>query len=162
MNIGGMSGGQPSFSAMRTTMDAKISENFATGDIGSSGGLSMDEFSAAHEARKADGHHGGRDGLQGARAIDGAKRPTVEDVFAKMDQDRDGQVTEAEMLASRPPPPPPPHGNFSANTLSGLLTAQENAQEDGINQILSAAVDISEGDEESEDDLISQLFEEVA
>lgn len=151
MSIGSVSGGQADYSAMRAKMDAKMSEMFAEDDTDGSGGLSLEEFSAAHEAREAEGPGG-------SEAASGAEKLSAEEMFAEMDEDGDGQVTEEEMVASRPPPP---HGNFSDDTLTSLLAAQEESQEDSVSSILSAALETSEEDS-SEDDLISELLEEAA
>lgn len=102
MYTGGISGAPPSASEMGTRM----SRMFAKDDADSSGGLSLKEFIATSEVRRAKGSEGF----------------SAKEMFAKMDLDKDDQVTKDEMMTLSSS-----HGKLSSGTMSSLLAAQEAA-----------------------------------
>ncbi|MCP4936905.1 MAG: EF-hand domain-containing protein [bacterium] len=117
MSISGMSGSVPDFSSMRARMQENISERFNAGDTDQSGGLSLDEFSLLHKEHLLGG--------VGQEKIAG-EPPKAGEIFSRIDENGDGQISQDEFAAGRPPgPPPPPQGNFSSNTLEMLLALQE-------------------------------------
>ena len=142
MSIGGISGGSFSFSNIQSQFAQQRAAQFAEDDADSSGGLSLDEFKAAHEKRA-----GGAEKPAGA--------PSVEEIFSSLDADGSGEVTQAEIEAAGPPPPPP-GGGFSPEGLTSALSLQED--EDSTSSILdlltSSATDESS---ESDDDEASTL-----
>lgn len=117
MSIGGISGSMPDFSSMRAQMQEKMAERFKADDTDQSGGLSLEEFANAQANRTQ--------GAGGPANVAGGP-PPVEEMFAQLDGDGDGQVTEAELADAMPPPP---QGSFSADTLQALLAAQEDMSE---------------------------------
>ncbi|MFV3076175.1 hypothetical protein [Niveispirillum fermenti] len=134
----------------------RAQEKFQAADADGSGGLSLEEFSAA----------GPKGADANARA---AGRPSAEDMFASLDSDGDGNLTQAEMEtafqrmgdgtrrtlldaqeqaggAGGPPPGgqpgpggPPPRAS-AGNDLSGLTTGStqdDSAEEDPISALIS-------------------------
>lgn len=102
MYTGGISGGPPNAS----DMGARMSKMFAKDDADKSGGLSLKEFLAASEVRKAKDSEGF----------------SAKEMFKKMDLDKNNQITKEEMMA-----PASSHGKLSSDTMSSLLAAQEVA-----------------------------------
>jgi Ca2+-binding EF-hand superfamily protein len=113
MSIGGVSGSMPDYSSMRAQMQDALSERFKADDTDESGGLSLEEFTEAQANRTQ--------GSNGPANIAG-KAPPAEEMFAQLDADGDGQVTETELSDAMPPAP---QGSFSTDTLQALLAAQE-------------------------------------
>lgn len=114
MSIGGVSSSMPDYSSLRARMQENMSERFKADDTDQSGGLSLEEFAEAQSSRAQ--------GAGGPANIAGGP-PPAEEMFAGLDQDGDGEVTEEEMASAVPPPP---QGSFSADTLEALLAAQED------------------------------------
>lgn len=143
MSIGGVSGSMPDFSSMRANMEARMAERFASDDADGSGGLSLSEFTEAHK----NGPPGGPGGPGGAAKVAG-NQPSTEELFAELDGDGDGEITQEEFAAAKPPAP---HGDFATDTLSTLLSAQEEAGSSAILDLLKAsseeASEVSEEDE---------------
>ncbi|MCW2309645.1 EF-hand domain-containing protein [Rhodobium gokarnense] len=148
MSIGAVSGSMPDFSAMKAMMEDARAERFAKDDADGSGGLSLEEFSDAHENRP-----------QGPAEVAGG--PSVEEMFAQLDTDGDGEVTEAELEEGAPkgPPPGPPPGEFSSETFSSLLSVQEESSSGSITDLLSSGNEASS--EATEEDLLSELMESL-
>lgn len=150
----------------------KAQERFEAADADKSGALSLEEFQAA----------GPKDADKAGR---GGNRPSAEDMFAKMDSDGDGSLTQTEMetafqsmrsetkgalLAAQeesggfggpggaggPPPGGPPPGGPPPGGQQG-----EESSESGSSSIASLLSSSTSEDEEDEDDplgtLISQL-----
>ena len=157
MTIGGISGSQPDFLAMRAKMDERMSARFVSNDADQNGGLSFDEFSQAHANRaegrggvggpRPGGHHGGSGGAESISETD--KVTLVENLFAKLDTDENGEITEEEIKAARPPKPPAPHGNFSNDMMSMLLSAQEETNGSVMDMLTSLSDEDSDEDENS-------------
>lgn len=117
-----------------------MSERFAADDTDKSGGLSLEEFTAAHETR-------------GAGPANSAGAPSAEEIFSKLDSDGDGEVTLSEMEANKPKRPP---AEFSPDMFSSLLSAQEESNSNSISDFLST---LSGSDETAGTDVLSQLLE---
>lgn len=140
MSLGSVSASMPNFSAMRARFQQSPSERFAADDTDKSGGLSLKEFTAAHEAR-------------GAGPANSAGAPSAEEIFSKLDSDGDGEVTLSEMEANKPKRPP---AEFSPETFSSLLSAQEESGSNSLSDFLSA---LSGASGSSDSDVLSQLLE---
>lgn len=140
MSIGAIGSGGPDFSSLRAQFQEAAAAKFKESDTDQSGGLSLDEFSKAHESS-----------LLGS--ANSAGRPSVEEVFSKLDGDGDGEVTEAEFSAAKPPTPA---GGFSPEAFAGLLSAQEDTGSNAILNLLSASAEPESG---SASDLVGQLLE---
>lgn len=168
MSIGGISGSTPDYSAMRAEMEARMAERFKSDDADQSGGLSLEEFSNAKEKgpsgpggpggpRGAGGPKGpgGPGGPGGAAGIAGSQS-TTEELFAQLDADEDGELTEEELAAARPPAP---HGDFATDTLASLLSAQEEAGSSSFLEMLQSASETEESEETDETDILNQLLD---
>lgn len=127
--------------AIREEMAARREEMMAKSDTDGSGGLSIEEFSEA----AANGPMGG------AESADGK---SIEDIFAEIDADGDGEVSSAEMEehmeANKPPAP-----QMSAQTGAALTMLQESlntssTEETSLVDALLEQLEASE--EENEDD----------
>ena len=130
--------------AMREEMAARREEMMAKSDTDGSGGLSIEEFSetAANSP------------MGGAESADGK---SVEDIFAEIDADGDGELTSAEMEehmeANKPPAP-----QMSAETGSALTMLQESlntssTEETSLVDSLLEQLEASDEDDEDDDAL---------
>jgi hypothetical protein len=128
-------------STMMQQLQAMRTQMFQKADGDKSGGLSVDEFKVAGQNVP-----GGAQGTKGA--------PKAEEAFAKLDTNRDGNLTSDEMQAMKPP--------FDPASMSALLGAQESSQtkdSDPASQlfdVLNAQSDSATSS--SSDDLVSQLM----
>lgn len=164
MSIGGVSGSTPDFSSMRANMEAKMAERFASDDADGSGGLSLSEFTESHKNGPPGGGPGGPGGPRGAGGPGGAanvagSKPSAEELFAGLDSDSDGEITQEEFAAAKPPAP---YGDFASDTMSSLLSAQEDSSSSAILNLLKESADeAEETSESSADDLLSALLESL-
>lgn len=127
--------------AMRDQMAAMREQMMAKSDTDGSGGLSIDEFSQAAANRP----------MGGAESAEGK---SVEDIFAEIDADGDGELTSAEMEehmeANKPPAP-----QMSAQTGSALTMLQEslNTSSTEDTSLVDALLEqLEASDEDDEDD----------
>ena len=134
MPIGGLSGGTPDYSNMRARMQEMISEKFQSGDADQNGSLSLKEFTKLH----ADRPHG-----PGGPEQSAGIPPRAEEIFARIDQNEDGQINEEEFLAGKPPAP---QGQFSSDALDLLLGLQELASDlfDVVDQDRNGSLSLEE------------------
>jgi len=126
------------FTAMKDQMAAMRDQMMAKSDTDGSGGLSIDEFSQAAANRP----------IGGAESAEGK---SVEDIFAEIDADGDGELTSAEMEehmeANRP--------QMSAQTGAALTMLQESLNSSSTEEnsfIDSLLSQLEASDEEDEDD----------
>ncbi len=102
-------------------------QRFQSADTDSSGGLTLEEM------------------LQGRQNLPSGKNgPSIEDMFAQMDADGDGEVTQSEMEAAPPPPPPsgpPPGGGMASDS-------DDDDEDDTIATLLEALEEADDSDEE--------------
>ena len=82
-----------------------------------------------------------------------AGAPSVEEAFASLDADGDGEVTSAEFESGRPPLP---SGSFSPDMLAGLLQTQEVSGQSSTLEALTAA---AETEVSTADDLVNELLD---
>jgi len=95
------------YAAASVSRQQRAQERFEAADADKSGGLSLEEFQAA----------GPKDGEKVGRG--GANRPSAEDMFASMDSDGDGSLTQTEMETA--------FQSMRSQTKGALLAAQEEA-----------------------------------
>ena len=137
MDISSMGSGMD-FMAMREEKAAMREQMMAKADTDSSGGLSIEEFTEVAANRP----------MGGAESAEGK---SVEDIFAEIDADGDGELTSAEMEehmeANRP--------QMSAQTGSALTMLQEslNTSSTENTSLVDALLEqLEASDEEDEDD----------
>ena len=95
---------------MLLELQQRSADLFNEADADQSGGLSFDEFIKA--------------GAEKTGQAEGA--PSLEDMFARLDQDRDGEVTLQEFASAKPQGrEPAPSGSSPFEAMSALLDAQE-------------------------------------
>ena len=126
------------FTAMKDQMAAMREQMMAKSDTDGSGGLSIDEFSQAAANRPIG-------------EAESAEGKSVEDIFAEIDADGDGELTSAEMEehmeANRP--------QMSAQTGAALTMLQESLNSSSTEEnsfIDSLLSQLEASDEEDEDD----------
>lgn len=129
MDISSTGSGMDLMAAMREQMMAKS-------DTDGSGGLSIEEFTEASANRP----------MGGAESAGGK---SVEDIFAEIDADGDGELSSAEieehMEANRPP--------MSAQTGSALTMLQESLSSTEDTSLVDALLEqLEASDEDDEDD----------
>lgn len=95
------------YAAASVSRQQRAQERFEAADADKSGGLSLEEFQAA----------GPKDGEKVGRG--GANRPSAEEMFARMDSDGDGSLTQTEMETA--------FQSMRSQTKGALLAAQEEA-----------------------------------
>lgn len=127
--------------AMREEMAAMREEMFAKSDTDASGGISIEEFTEASANRPVGG-------------AESAEGKSIEDIFAEIDADGDGEVTSTEMdehmEANRPPAPP-----MSAETGSALTMLQESlntSSTEDTSLVDTLLEQLEASDEDEEDD----------
>lgn len=140
MDISSMGSGMD-FMAMREEKAAMREQMMAKADTDSSGGLSIEEFTEVAANRP----------MGGAESAEGK---SVEDIFAEIDADGDGELTSAEMEehmeANRP--------QMSAQTGAALTMLQESLNSTSteensfIDSLLSQLEASAEDDEDDEAD----------
>ena len=137
MDISSMGSGMD-FMAMREEKAAMREQMMAKADTDSSGSLSIEEFTEVAANRP----------MGGAESAEGK---SVEDIFAEIDADGDGELTSAEMEehmeANRP--------QMSAQTGSALTMLQEslNTSSTENTSLVDALLEqLEASDEEDEDD----------
>ena len=137
MDISSMGSGMD-FTAMREEKAAMREQMMAKADTDSSGALSIEEFTEVAANRP----------MGGAESAEGK---SVEDIFAEIDADGDGELTSAEMEehmeANRP--------QMSAQTGSALTMLQEslNTSNTENTSLVDALLEqLEASDEEDEDD----------
>ena len=137
MDISSMGSGMD-FMAMREEKAAMREQMMAKADTDSSGGLSIEEFTEVAANRP----------MGGAESAEGK---SVEDIFAEIDADGDGELTSAEMEehmeANRP--------QMSAQTGSALTMLQEslNTSSTENTSLVDALLEqLEASDEDDEDD----------
>lgn len=126
---------------------------FSNADSDGDAKLSIEEFIAA---KPADAPEGG---------------PDSSEIFASLDTDEDGYLTEEEMAAGGPPrggppPGPPPNGDseelLSTDMLSQLLQAIEEGLSSSETESASTTEETDESDtSDVEDDILSLIQEEL-
>lgn len=126
------------FMAMREEKAAMREQMMAKADTDSSGGLSIEEFTEVAANRP----------MGGAESAEGK---SVEDIFAEIDADGDGELTSAEMEehmeANRP--------QMSAQTGAALTMLQESLNSSSTEEnsfIDSLLSQLEASDEDDEDD----------
>lgn len=115
-------------------MQAKMAE----ADTDGSGGLSIEEFQATDMGAK----------ITEAKAAEGQ---SIEDVFAQMDADGDGELTQADRearMAER-------QASFSSDMMSTLLALQEESQAEETDLVETLTEILDESDSEDEDELVT-------
>lgn len=95
------------YAAAGVSRQQRAQERFEAADTGKSGGLSLEEFQAS----------GPKDAEKAGRS--GGNRPSAEDMFARMDSDGDGSLTQTEMETA--------FQSMRSQTKGALLAAQEEA-----------------------------------
>lgn len=126
--------------AIREEKAAMREQMMAKADTDSSGGLSIEEFSEAAANRP----------MGGAGSAEGK---SIEDIFAEIDADGDGELTSAEMEehreANKPPAP-----QMSAQTGSALTMLQEslNTSSTEDTSLVDALLEQLEASDEEDDD----------
>lgn len=155
---GGISGGQkPDFSEIQS----RKTEAFNTANTDGEDGLSLEEF----------------DQLRSDSPFGSANGPSSEDIFAELDSDEDGILSEDEFVNRQPPGP---GSNFSSDTFASLISLQEDGgsslietllnsgsteetdeadDEDAEDALISALNELTEGDNQSVSDLATQLLD---
>ena len=108
MSIGGISGGSFSFSNIQSQFAQQRAAQFAEDDADSSGGLSLDEFKAAHEKRT-----GGAEKPAGA--------PSVEEIFSSLDSELAQSYDRLDEWQAE-------HGALLLDRLVGLVRGMNEAQ----------------------------------
>ncbi len=146
MQVGGV-GGSFDPAAMRE-MHQKMMSSVDTDD---SSTLNLEEFSNLHaklDAQRPDGV---------------ASVGSAQEIFAQIDTNGDGELTEAEMRTFRENNPPPPM--LGSDTMASLLAVQEQS-EDGWTSLLETLDSDDEEDsetttdsEEDEDEIATSYFE---
>lgn len=138
MSIDSISGSIPDFSALRERLQERISEKINGADTDGSGGLSIEEFSQLAENRP----------VNPAKSAD---KPSIEEIFARLDADQSGEITKAEFKSAAEQAKP--FGQFSGNLAAVLLSAQEKGEQvettDLLGQLLDAIGNHTEEDEKS-------------
>ena len=136
MDISSMGSGMD-LMAMREEMAAMREQMMAKADTDSSGGLSIEEFTEVAANRP----------MGGAESAEGK---SVEDIFAEIDADGDGELTSAEMEehmeANRP--------QMSAQTGAALTMLQEslNSSSTEKNSFIDSLLSQLEASDEDEED----------
>lgn len=136
MDISSMGSGMD-FMAMREEKAAMREQMMAKADTDSSGGLSIEEFTEVAANRP----------MGGAESAEGK---SVEDIFAEIDADGDGELTSAEMEehmeANRP--------QMSAQTGAALTMLQEslNSSSTEKNSFIDSLLSQLEASDEDEED----------
>lgn len=127
--------------AMREEMAAMREQMMAKSDTNGSGGLSIEEFTEASANRPVGG-------------AESAEGKSIEDIFAEIDADGDGEVSSTEMdehmEANRPPAPP-----MSAETGSALTMLQESlntSSTEDTSLVDTLLEQLEASDEDEEDD----------
>lgn len=95
------------YAAAGVSRQQRAQERFEAADTDKSGGLSLEEFQAS----------GPKDAEKAGRS--GGNRPSAEDMFARMDSDGDGSLTQTEMETA--------FQSMRSQTKGALLAAQEEA-----------------------------------
>lgn len=105
MSISSISGSP--YAAAGVSRQQRAQERFEAADTDKSGGLSLEEFQAS----------GPKDAEKAGRS--GGNRPSAEEMFARMDSDGDGSLTQTEMETA--------FQSMRSQTKGALLAAQEEA-----------------------------------
>lgn len=105
MSISSISGSP--YAAAGVSRQQRAQERFEAADTDKSGGLSLEEFQAS----------GPKDAEKSGRS--GGNRPSAEEMFARMDSDGDGSLTQTEMETA--------FQSMRSQTKGALLAAQEEA-----------------------------------
>ena len=147
MQISSYYGNMPSLQDMKQMREQMFSKADSNGD----GGLDIDEFKAMGKNLPAG-------------KSDQANNDKAADVFAKIDADGDGKITQSEMEAAKPkgPPPGPPPGALlkiqedagsSSSSLTDLLASLSNDD--------SSTTDTSGSSDTSRDNAVTAMLQKL-
>jgi hypothetical protein len=147
MSIGGISGGTFDLTSLKALRHEKGLELFKKNDTDKSGGISISEFQKAHETNPLAP-------LSQAKNTDQA---SLEEIFAHLDADGNGEIGIKEFRDAKPPAP---GGNFAPDTLASLLQLQEKSSENPFQKLVETASNKQDTNSDLLDGLLKTLSSE--
>ncbi len=132
----GSAGSAVDMAGMQAEIQAKAQDKFATADADGSGGVSLEEFTTA----KAEAPEG---------LAKPAGAPADEEIFAALDGDGDGEVTESELMAMKETAKSSGPGGLM-ELLNGSVQQQPSGEEDLVGELLDTLTEDGEDDEEDD------------